>query len=358
MTFEIKHATQVDPVEHPNDPSVPIGTDAWNLALLAKMASARMLGRVSAETGDVEELTAEQVATFLELADIALSGSYNDLDDLPTLGTAAGKDAGAAAGNVPLLDGDGKLATSVLPALALTDIFEVASQTAMLALTAQPGDIAIRTDLNKTFALATGSPATLANWKELRTPTDVVLSVAGLTGTITASALKTALAITVSSITDMSANGRSLVAMTYANMFAAIKQAATTTATGVVQLADVASWLARTSGRALTADGLAASKAAVPLPYSATRSLTWKDGWFRSTTLTGNMAMSNPTGAEEGDTIFLFFIGDSATERSITWGTNYKGNLPDVTVTSTRALLVSLTGMPNGWVATGHMVLE
>lgn len=104
---------------------------------------------------------------------------------------------GAGAGNIPVLDVSGKLDTSILPALALTDTFEVASQVAMLALTAQQGDIAIRTDLNKTFVLSSNAPGTLADWKELRTPTDLVQAVAGLTGTITAPALRSALNLVV-----------------------------------------------------------------------------------------------------------------------------------------------------------------
>lgn len=85
--------------------------------------------------------------------------------------------------------------TSKLPSLAITDTFEVATQSAMTNLTAQKGDIAIRTDLNKTFVLAAEPASTLGNWKELRTPTDAVLSVAGLTGAITSSSLKTSLSL-------------------------------------------------------------------------------------------------------------------------------------------------------------------
>lgn len=149
--------------------------------------------------------------TITGLATVAITGAYSDLGARPSLGTAAALNTGTSAGNVPVLDGAGLLNSAVLPAIAITDVFEVASQSAMLALTAQRGDIAIRTDLNRTFALATNSPTTLADWKELRTPTDVVLAVAGLTGTITAEALKAALAIVVADIGDMSANGRSLV---------------------------------------------------------------------------------------------------------------------------------------------------
>ena len=83
------------------------------------------------------------------------------------------------------LDASGKISTSQLPSLVLTDTFVVASQAAMLALsTAEQGDIAVRTDLNKTFILKTAGYSSLANWQELLTPTDAVNSVNGLTGTV------------------------------------------------------------------------------------------------------------------------------------------------------------------------------
>lgn len=104
---------------------------------------------------------------------------------LAGLGTAAEKNVGTASGNVPVLDADGKLAASVIPSVAITDTFVVASQAAMLALTAQVGDIAIRSDLSKTFILQTEPASTLGNWKELATPTDAVTSVAGRTGAVT-----------------------------------------------------------------------------------------------------------------------------------------------------------------------------
>lgn len=100
------------------------------------------------------------------------------------LGTAASKDVGTAAGNVPVLDTNGKLIESILPAIAIVDTFVVASQAAMLALNVQKGDIAIRTDISKSFILQNTPASTLANWQELRTPTDNVLSVNGKTGTV------------------------------------------------------------------------------------------------------------------------------------------------------------------------------
>ena len=114
-------------------------------------------------------------------------------DDIPTLnlskisdaGTAANKDVGTSPGNVPLLDSNGKLNTSVLPSLALTETFTVASQTAMLALDAQQGDVAIRTDENKTYILTANTPSVLSAWVVMQTPDCKVLSVNGKTGAIT-----------------------------------------------------------------------------------------------------------------------------------------------------------------------------
>ena len=83
------------------------------------------------------------------------------------------------------LDAGSKINASYLPAIAITDTFVVANQAAMLALTAEVGDIAVRTDLNKSFILKTAGASTLANWQELLTPTDVVVSVAGKTGAVT-----------------------------------------------------------------------------------------------------------------------------------------------------------------------------
>lgn len=89
-----------------------------------------------------------------------------------------------AANGVATLGSDGKLSTSQIPDVTITDTFVVSSQSAMLALTAQVGDVAVRTDLNKSFILRVAGASTLANWQELLTPTDSVLSVDGQTGAV------------------------------------------------------------------------------------------------------------------------------------------------------------------------------
>lgn len=129
------------------------------------------------------------------------------------LGSAATLTAGTAAGNVPVLGADSKLLASLLPAIAITDTFEVASQAEMLALAntkagdarlpAERGDVAVRSDLSRAFILKAEPASTLANWVELKTPADAVLSVAGLTGTITAAQLKTALALLTGDVSGL-----------------------------------------------------------------------------------------------------------------------------------------------------------
>lgn len=126
--------------------------------------------------------SAEQVGG---LSTVATSGSYNDLSNKPTLGTASSKNTGNANGNIPLVGSDGKLDASILPAIAITDTFVVNTQVAMLALTAQVGDVAVRSDLNKSFILKTEPATAIANWQELLTPVSGVTSVAGRTGVVT-----------------------------------------------------------------------------------------------------------------------------------------------------------------------------
>ena len=121
---------------------------------------------------------ANSVKNALTFGSKTYNGSSTQTITLADLG-------GQAAGNYAILDSNGKLDDSVIPAVAITDTYVVATEAAMLALSAQKGDIAIRSDLNKSFVLQVTPASTLANWKELLTPTDAVLSVNGKTGAVT-----------------------------------------------------------------------------------------------------------------------------------------------------------------------------
>ena len=89
-----------------------------------------------------------------------------------------------AAGGVAPLDGGGKIASTYLPAIAITETFVVASQAAQLALTAQEGDVAVRSDESKCYIHNGGISGTMADWTYLQTPVAPVLSVNGQTGAV------------------------------------------------------------------------------------------------------------------------------------------------------------------------------
>lgn len=73
---------------------------------------------------------------------------------------------GVASG-VATLDNLGKIPASQMPAIAITNTSVVASQSEMLALSAQVGDVAVRTDIMKTFILTDNNPSFLTSWQEL-----------------------------------------------------------------------------------------------------------------------------------------------------------------------------------------------
>lgn len=84
------------------------------------------------------------------------------------------------------VNSDGKIPSTLLPSITITDTFIVASQAAQVALVAETGDVAIRTDINKTYILKGTNSALFSDWTELLTPTSAVTSVFGRNGAVTA----------------------------------------------------------------------------------------------------------------------------------------------------------------------------
>lgn len=131
--------------------------------------AARQLVRVRADEAGLEFAG--------PLGATAYSNEYGDLNSLPTLGTAAAKDYGDSAGQLPMLDANGKLNPSTMPALAITDVFVVADYAERDALTVQGGDVAKVTLTGQTF-IYDGM-----QWVEMTSPS-AVNSVNGKSGTI------------------------------------------------------------------------------------------------------------------------------------------------------------------------------
>lgn len=91
-----------------------------------------------------------------------------------------------APNGVATLDSASKIPASQLPAISITDVFVVGSEAAMLALTAQVGDVAKRTDENKTYILRAEPASNLSNWEVMLFPEAPVQSVHGRTGDVVA----------------------------------------------------------------------------------------------------------------------------------------------------------------------------
>ena len=90
--------------------------------------------------------------------------------------------AALSAGTGVSISGAGEIAVT---AVALTTVQTAVSEVAHLALTAQEGDVVVRSDENKSYVHNGGVAGTMADYTLLATPTGAVLSVAGKTGTVT-----------------------------------------------------------------------------------------------------------------------------------------------------------------------------
>ena len=156
----------------------------------ALMADKLKTARTIALTGGVGGSASFDGSGNISIA-TTLSITENDVPSLPLYkirdaGTAASRNVGTTAGQVPILDASGKLNTSVLPQLAIVDVVEAASDAEMLAKTVQKGDICLRSDAPAgAFILAGNDPKELANWKRIPVPANAVLSVNGKVGVIT-----------------------------------------------------------------------------------------------------------------------------------------------------------------------------
>jgi hypothetical protein len=136
-------------------------------------------------TNRLDQMAAPTSAVSLNSQKITNLANAVDNGDAVSLGYLTSQKG--IANGIAELDGSGLVPTHHLPALAITTTQVVNSQSAMLGLTAQTGDVAVRTDVNKSFILTATPASTLGNWQELLSPSDAVLSVDGSIGAVTLS---------------------------------------------------------------------------------------------------------------------------------------------------------------------------
>ncbi|MFA7407628.1 MAG: hypothetical protein WCY93_07300 [Anaerolineaceae bacterium] len=178
------HPNHSGDVTSDGDGATTIANDVVTNAKLANVGSGTIKGRTSASTGDPEDLsasdvrglinvadgatanpnaaslsysntTSEMAATNVQegidelasmidgLSDVASSGSYNDLDDRPTLGSAAAADTGDFAAAVHSHDAATDSTAGFMPASAVTKLQGIANNadvTAFANVSATSGD--------------------------------------------------------------------------------------------------------------------------------------------------------------------------------------------------------------------------
>ena len=111
---------------------------------------------------------------------ISISGISDMKTDLG-LGTSAYLNSGTASGNIPVLDSNGKLPSTVIPAMALTNVTVVTDEDDK-PTSANEGDVVIVTSTNKTYICSSSSDTT-PTWTVLEIASSVT-SVNALTGNV------------------------------------------------------------------------------------------------------------------------------------------------------------------------------
>ncbi|MBL4774491.1 MAG: hypothetical protein JKY87_00320 [Mariprofundus sp.] len=135
----------------------------------------------------VDKVDAIAPGATANAADVALLSRANHTGTQPVatitgLGDAALLNAGVDLATLVA----GKIPSSQIPNIAITSVNVVATQAAQLALTVQAGDVAIRTDVNKSFFALNSTNAAMTDWREIISPTNAppVSSVNAQVGTV------------------------------------------------------------------------------------------------------------------------------------------------------------------------------
>ena len=109
-----------------------------------------------------------------------------------------------------------------------------------------------------------------------------------------------------------------------ATAFDNIKQDATTSATGVVELVTAAEWRSNTANKVLETNEVWSAMAEVTLSDGANISLDLSSGYDFTVTLAGNRTLDNPTNAKVGQRGRIRVVQDGTGSRTLSFGTSYE----------------------------------
>ena len=164
-------------------------TNAYDDAAVTKLAGIA----AGAEVNTVDSVAGKTGAVSLAKADVGLSNVDNTSDADKPVSSATQTALNAKADDSAMTTAlaakadlvGGKLSTSQIPELAVTEFLGVAaSQSAMLALSGQKGDWCNRSDTGQMFIIVGDDPTVIGDWAAVSYPASPVVSVAGKTGAV------------------------------------------------------------------------------------------------------------------------------------------------------------------------------
>lgn len=285
------------------------------------------------------------------LATVATTGAYGDLSGRPTLGTAASQ-----------------ASTAFAPSSHVG-----AGGTAHAAVTTTVAGFMSAADKTKLNGIATGATANAGTVTSVALSLPTGLTVSGspvtVSGTLTAAwtsgyqGYTTAEATKLSSIaagatansTDATLLNRAnhtgtQAATTITGLAAVATSGAYSSLTGTPTLgtaaamneATVAEVRSATADKVITAELIESAAALVTLTDATSIAVDWDAFFTAQVAVAGNRTFANPTNVQPGTYREIWVRGTDATPRTISFGSNYKGDLPTGTVTSTSWLLIGL----------------
>lgn len=347
-----------------------IDNDVVSNAQAANMANATIKGRASAGAGDPEDLTGAQATALLsEFTGDSGAGGVKGLVPAPAAGdAAAGKvlyadrtwavPPGASGGEANTASNVGTAGVGVFKNKVGLDLRfkKVNAGSNKITITDDTANDEIDIDVAQANLVIdlSGSQATgtLAAGRFPALTGDVTTTAGNLATTVANSA------VTYAKIQNVSATSRVLGRITAAAgvveeltgaNIATIIGSASTTATGVVELATdaetqtgtdtaraitpanltakeatTANYLANTADRLLTTDQVWASGALTALTDGATITPDFSLGFNFSVTLAGNRTLANPTNTKVGQTGCIVVTQDATGSRTLAYGTNWE----------------------------------
>lgn len=125
--------------------------------------------------------------------------------------------------------------------------------------------------------------------------------------------------------------------------FTALKQPATISDTGVVEKTTLTELYSGTAEKYIDSGSVKSALAWVSVSYSSTLTPDFNTFINASVTLTGNLTLGVPLNPQDGAVRRLLLKGNSTTERTITFNSDYIGPLPEDGITQSMWLDMTIT---------------